>query len=168
MKIAFASGKGGTGKTFLTTNMAAVLSENGQQVTVIDCDVEEPNCHIFLKPEITQLQDITVKIPVINNDVCTGCRLCARQCQFNALITVKQKTYVFEDMCHSCGLCSKLSPVGAITEDGFEGLQCRAYRRERGEYVPVGEKQVYHWCITCAQVCPIGDQPKPADQWRAL
>lgn len=68
-----------------------------------------------------------------------------------------------EEVCCECNQCVDACPAGAITKDGFEGLRCRAYRREQGEYVPAGEKQVYHWCITCAQVCPIGDRPKPAN-----
>lgn len=65
------------------------------------------------------------------------------------------------EVCCECNRCVDACPAGAITEDDFEGLQCRAYRQAKGEYTPVGEAQVYHWCKTCAQVCPIGDQPKP-------
>lgn len=71
-------------------------------------------------------------------------------------------------VCCECNRCVDACPAGVITGDGFEGLQCRAYRKERGEYVPVGEEQVYHWYMVCAQVCPIGDQPKLGDQWGAL
>lgn len=73
-----------------------------------------------------------------------------------------------EEVCCECNQCVDVCPAGAITKDGFEGLQCRSYRKERGEYVPVGEKQVYHWCIACAQVCPIGDQPKLEKSGRTL
>lgn len=64
-----------------------------------------------------------------------------------------------KDACIECNQCVDACPAGAITEEGFEGLQCRAYRRERGEYEPVGEAHVYHWCLACAHACPIGDRP---------
>ncbi len=117
MKIAIASGKGGTGKTFVATNLAFALSES-IQVSLVDCDVEEPNSHLFLNPEIKEKQDITIKVPVIDNSKCTGCRLCSSHCEFHALITVKNKTYVFEELCHGCGFCMRICPEGAIGEKG--------------------------------------------------
>ena len=115
MKIAIASGKGGTGKSFVTTNLAYALSENFQ-VSLVDCDVEEPNVGLFLNPEIKEKRDITIKVPVIDNSKCTGCRLCSSHCEFHALITVKNKTYVFEELCHGCGFCMRICPEGAIGE----------------------------------------------------
>lgn len=70
------------------------------------------------------------------------------------------------EICTECNQCVDACPAGAITEDRFEGLQCRAYRKERGEYTPVGEARVYNWCMICAQTCPIGDRPRGA-QWNA-
>jgi epoxyqueuosine reductase QueG len=72
------------------------------------------------------------------------------------------------EVCTQCCQCVDGCPAGAITENGFEGLQCRAYRKERAEYEPVGDEQVYRWCVLCAQVCPIGDRPKLASPWSAL
>ena len=115
MKIAVASGKGGTGKTLVATNLAVVAAERLQQVTLVDCDVEEPNDALFLNPEHLSAEDVMVTVPVIDNELCTGCRRCAELCQFNALITVKNRTYVFEDMCHACGLCMRVCPENAIT-----------------------------------------------------
>ncbi|BBB31832.1 cobyrinic acid a,c-diamide synthase [Thermotomaculum hydrothermale] len=115
MKIAIASGKGGTGKSFVATNLSYALSENFQ-VALVDCDVEEPNAYLFLKPEIKEKRDITIKVPVIDNSKCTGCRLCSTHCEFHALITVKDKTYVFEELCHGCGFCMRICPNGAIGE----------------------------------------------------
>lgn len=114
MRIAVASGKGGTGKTFVATNLAALLADMGETVTLADCDVEEPNSQLFIKPEIIETCPVTIEVPVIDNDKCTGCRLCSSHCEFHALITVKDKTYVFEDMCHGCGFCMRICPEGAI------------------------------------------------------
>ncbi len=114
MRIAVASGKGGTGKTFVATNLAALLADMGEAVTLADCDVEEPNSRLFIKPEVMDSCPVTIEVPVIDNDKCTGCRLCSSHCEFHALITVKDKTYVFEDMCHGCGFCMRICPEGAI------------------------------------------------------
>ncbi len=112
MKIAVLSGKGGTGKTFVSVNLAAAAP----QALYIDCDVEEPNGHLFFKPQEESSEDITVKIPVVDNDRCTGCRICVDFCRFNALALIKDKLFVFEDICHSCGGCIIFCPVRALKE----------------------------------------------------
>ena len=112
MRIAVLSGKGGTGKTLVSVNLAAVAKNS----LYIDCDVEEPNGHLFFKPEIVDEQDITVKIPVVNESLCTGCRKCVDFCKFNALAFIKNKPVVFEEICHSCGGCMLLCPEKAISE----------------------------------------------------
>lgn len=112
MRIAVLSGKGGTGKTLVSVNLAAI-SKNS---LYIDCDVEEPNGHLFFKPKIVDEQDITVKIPVVNESLCTGCRKCVDFCKFNALAFIKNKPVVFEEICHSCGGCMLLCPEKAISE----------------------------------------------------
>ncbi len=112
MKIAVLSGKGGTGKTLVSVNLAAAA----QRSTYIDCDVEEPNGHLFFKPEILQEEEITVKIPRVEDTLCQGCRRCVDFCQFNALAYIKEKLLVFEEVCHSCGGCILLCPKKALTE----------------------------------------------------
>ena len=112
MKVAVLSGKGGTGKTLVSTNLASVATK----ALYIDCDVEEPNGHLFFKPQDITTKDISVKIPVVDKELCNGCRVCVDFCKFNALTYVNDKVVVFDDMCHSCGGCSLFCPEGAITE----------------------------------------------------
>lgn len=114
MKIAIASGKGGTGKSTVATNLAYILSERYDDVVIIDCDVEEPNCHIFLKPEITSSEVVFSAVPEINKEICTGCGKCKEICQFNALALIKKDVIVFPELCHGCGGCWLVCPVGAI------------------------------------------------------
>ena len=112
MRIAVLSGKGGTGKTLVSVNLAAAAKTS----TYIDCDVEEPNGHLFLKPEGVQEEEISVKIPKVNNDLCNGCRKCVDFCKFNALAYIKNKLIIFDDVCHSCGGCILVCPERALTE----------------------------------------------------
>lgn len=112
MKIAVLSGKGGTGKTLVSVNLAAAAKTS----TYIDCDVEEPNGHLFLKPEGVQEEEISVQIPKVNNELCNGCRKCVDFCNFNALAYIKDKLIIFDDVCHSCGGCILVCPEKALTE----------------------------------------------------
>jgi MinD superfamily P-loop ATPase len=116
MQIAIASGKGGTGKTTIATNLVVSLSQTGQKVQYLDCDAEEPNGHIFLKPEIKSSEDVTVGVPEVDMAKCTGCGKCGQLCQYSAIICLKDKPLVFEQLCHSCGGCMAICPEGAITE----------------------------------------------------
>lgn len=118
IKIAIASGKGGTGKTTIATNLATSLAASGFQVTYADCDVEEPNGHIFLKPEMSKSEKISKPVPNVNEMRCKLCGLCSEICAFSAIIPVKNKVLVFENLCHSCGGCSLVCPRGAISETG--------------------------------------------------
>ncbi|MBN1902044.1 ATP-binding protein [Candidatus Sumerlaeota bacterium] len=116
MRIAVASGKGGTGKTTVATNLATVTAQDGRAVAYLDCDVEEPNGALFLKPAITESRDITVSIPKVDLGLCTHCGLCGRICQYSAITPVNKDVLVFPELCHSCGGCWLVCPVGAITE----------------------------------------------------
>lgn len=116
MIISVASGKGGTGKTTISTNLAMSLSNIGQQVQYLDCDAEEPNGHIFLKPRIETTEDVTVGVPDVNLSKCTGCGKCGQLCQYSAIICLKDKPLVFEQLCHSCAGCMAICPEGAIAE----------------------------------------------------
>ncbi|MFA5293784.1 MAG: ATP-binding protein [Phycisphaerae bacterium] len=116
MIISVASGKGGTGKTTISTNLAMSLSSAGQQVQYIDCDVEEPNGHIFLKPVIEIAEDVTVGVPEVDLSKCIGCGKCGQLCQYSAILSLKGSVLVFENLCHSCGGCMAICPAGAITE----------------------------------------------------
>ena len=116
MKVAVASGKGGTGKTTVATNLAYVASRNGQTVAYVDCDVEEPNGHIFLKPEFAATEPVGVMIPEVNNDQCTHCGECGRICQFSAILPMDDAVLVFPELCHGCGGCLLVCPADAITE----------------------------------------------------
>lgn len=115
MQVAIASGKGGTGKTTLATNLAAVLSVS-QRVTLLDCDVEEPNDHLFLQIDKYDSTEVTVAIPQVDGDRCTGCGLCSERCAFNALGVIGNQVLVYQELCHSCGGCGLFCPENAITE----------------------------------------------------
>jgi len=112
MKIAVLSGKGGTGKTMVAVNLAAVA----QEVVYLDCDVEEPNGRLFLELEATEEQTVKVTIPQIKADLCIGCRKCVDFCRFNALALIEEKAVLFPDVCHPCGGCELLCPVGAVSQ----------------------------------------------------
>ncbi|MCD6527599.1 MAG: ATP-binding protein [Desulfuromonas sp.] len=113
MKIAIASGKGGTGKTTLATALAQAAA---QPVQLLDCDVEEPNAHIFVKPQWTNHKDATIAIPVLDTTRCTNCGKCGELCQFNAIVTIANQTMIFSDLCHSCGGCVLVCPEKALQE----------------------------------------------------
>lgn len=113
MIISIASGKGGTGKTTVAINLA--LSINNP-VQFLDCDVEEPNAHIFLKPKIKKTQKIFIPIPKIDESKCNYCGRCAEVCAYNAIAVLKDNVLTFPNLCHGCGGCTLLCPQGAISE----------------------------------------------------
>jgi len=120
MRIAFASGKGGTGKTTIAVNLAYFLARSGAQVQYLDCDVEEPNGHIFLKPDLEMNRVVKVMVPIIDQGKCTSCGECSAKCQFNALVTLPGTTLIFPELCHGCGLCLRVCPCGALREGARE------------------------------------------------
>jgi MinD superfamily P-loop ATPase len=115
MRIAIASGKGGTGKTTVAVNLARVLADSGQKVQYLDCDVEEPNGHLFLNPMIELSEPVGIPVPVVDEKRCTGCRKCTEACRYHAIAMLK-KPLVFPELCHGCGGCALICPVQAIRE----------------------------------------------------
>jgi len=111
--ISVASGKGGTGKTTIAVSLALSLNNN---VQFLDCDVEEPNAYIFLKPRITRTQSVNVLVPQVDEEKCTHCGKCAEVCFYNAIAVLKEKVLFFPELCHNCGGCSLLCPEKAIKE----------------------------------------------------
>jgi len=116
MKLAVASGKGGTGKTTVATHLAWTAARQGRSVAYLDCDVEEPNGALFLKPEIGQSRPVHVSIPKVDIDKCTGCGLCGEICQYGAIVPVGEEVLIFPELCHGCGGCWLVCPTGAVTE----------------------------------------------------
>jgi MinD superfamily P-loop ATPase len=112
MKISIASGKGGTGKTLVATNLA--LSLNDHQVQILDCDVEEPNAHIFLKGDLLDETKVYTQIPSLNEKRCQSCGKCSDVCVFNAIAQFDKTLMCFDDLCHSCGACWQLCPHNAL------------------------------------------------------
>ncbi len=131
MIISVASGKGGTGKTTIATNMALAL----ERAQFIDCDVEEPNAHLFLKPQIEKKMSVTILIPRIDEDKCTHCGRCAEACEFNAMVVFPQTVLVFDELCHGCGVCSYVCPEEAITEEEKELGVIETGRRDGIEFI---------------------------------
>ena len=117
MIISIASGKGGTGKTTVATNLAVSL---GSAVQLLDCDVEEPNAHLFMHPVFDLTETVTTPVPEVDMDKCTLCGKCGDICQFKAIVVVGETVLPFEELCHSCGGCMAVCPEDAITEKGRE------------------------------------------------
>jgi MinD superfamily P-loop ATPase len=116
MNIAIASGKGGTGKTTVATNLSLLLAEKEEKVSYLDCDVEEPNGHLFLNPRITHPESAAIPVPVIDESKCDGCGECVRFCQYRALVRLGKTVMVFPELCHGCGGCMLVCPRKAIAE----------------------------------------------------
>lgn len=115
MKIAIASGKGGTGKTLIATNLAAVAAKS-QKVKLYDLDVEEPNVALFFNQENKNVRPVEKMIPVVNEEVCDHCGICSQVCEYHAIITLANQVMVFPELCHSCYGCLEMCPLGAIEE----------------------------------------------------
>jgi len=119
MVVSVASGKGGTGKTLVATSLALTLGDECE-VQLLDCDVEEPNAHIFLHFPLNQSRPVSIPIPRVDETKCTYCGKCAEVCAYNAIAVVSRKVLIFPQLCHGCGACSHLCPESAITEEGRE------------------------------------------------
>ena len=119
MIISIASGKGGTGKTLVATSLALSLKDR-HRVQLLDCDVEEPNDHIFLKPVISHSEAVCIQVPRIDEKKCTYCGKCAEVCAYHAIAVFPEHVMVFPQLCHGCGACSYLCPEKAISEEGRE------------------------------------------------
>ena len=117
MIISVASGKGGTGKTTVATNLAVSLKSD---VQILDCDVEEPNSHLFIQPVIEKVKTITTPVPEVDMEKCSLCGKCGEICQFKAIAVIADTVLVFHELCHSCGGCMLVCPEKAITETGRE------------------------------------------------
>ena len=127
MRLAVLSGKGGAGKTLVSVNLAAAAG----RAVYVDCDVEEPNGHLFLKPESVETEDVSVLLPQFEAAKCTACRKCVDFCRFNALAFIQNKPLLFAEVCHSCGGCLALCPSGAVSEAAAPiGVVERGWARE--------------------------------------
>lgn len=110
-----ASGKGGTGKTTIAVNLVLAL-EGTMPVDFLDCDVEEPNAHLFLHPVLETSERVTLPVPVVDENKCSGCGTCAEVCAFHAILSLGGRAIAFPELCHGCGGCARFCPTGAISE----------------------------------------------------
>ncbi len=115
MIVSVASGKGGTGKTTIAVNLALAL-EDSVPVDFLDCDVEEPNAHLFLHPVLETSESVTLPVPVVDESKCNGCGICAEVCAFHAILSFGNRVITFPELCHGCGGCARFCPQGAISE----------------------------------------------------
>jgi MinD superfamily P-loop ATPase len=137
VRISIASGKGGTGKTLVATNLAAVAAD----ALLVDLDVEEPDCYLFFDGKELSREVVSRKVPFVNKKKCTGCGNCAKVCEYHAIVSLPNDVLVFDELCHSCGACSRFCPEGAIEERdhpmgeiirlGANGLRGLTYGRLR-------------------------------------
>ncbi|HDR15602.1 MAG TPA: (4Fe-4S)-binding protein [Desulfobacteraceae bacterium] len=140
MILSIASGKGGTGKTTIATNLAWIL---GSKAQLLDCDVEEPNSQLFINAPLGEPETVTIPVPKVDEDICTLCRECSDLCQFKAIVVIGETILTFPELCHSCGGCWEVCPVNAISqterelgvieEGSIEGLDFAHGRLRVGE-----------------------------------
>ena len=111
--ISVASGKGGTGKTTIATNMALSIAK----AQLLDCDVEEPDSHLFLNTDLEKVEDVYLSVPVVDKEKCDFCQKCSKFCQYNAIAVLPSDILIFPQLCHGCGGCILVCPKGALTEE---------------------------------------------------
>ncbi|HUV76125.1 MAG TPA: ATP-binding protein [Dehalococcoidales bacterium] len=182
MIISVASGKGGTGKTLMTTSLALSLKDR-ERVQLLDCDVEEPNDHLFLKPVITKKEAVSILVPRVNEERCNYCGKCVEVCAYHAIAVFSQHVLVFSNLCHGCGACSYLCPEKAISEEGREigivewghsdGIEFVHGRLNVGEAMPTPairrvKEQANHEGLVIIDVspgtsCPVVESIKDSD-----
>jgi MinD superfamily P-loop ATPase len=133
VRIAVASGKGGTGKTLVSCNLAWRLAARLPDVAYVDADVETPNGHLFFDPEIASTTRFEVPVPTVDGTACSGCGECADACQFGAIVAARRGVTVYADLCHACGVCVRACPERALVEHGRETGTLR-----RGRVGPMG------------------------------
>lgn len=117
LRIAVASGKGGTGKTLVALMLSVYLSRTGKRVIYVDADVEEPNGHLFLRPEIKELEQTLIMRPCIDEEACDKCKKCAYFCKYGALVITDNKNLLIDELCGGCGGCEIICPKNAISKE---------------------------------------------------
>lgn len=174
MIITVASGKGGTGKTTIATSLTTALAQAGYKTSYLDCDVEAPNAHLFLKPNWEQKEQVNLLIPEVDPEVCTGCGKCAEVCEFHAIVNLGGNTLVFPELCHGCGSCTFICPEYAISEvpkpigileGGFatNGVFCAHGVLNVGEPMAVPViSQLIHWKEKLEEEIIVRDSPPGA------
>ena len=140
MKIAIASGKGGTGKTLVATNLAHIAAKK-MKVNLYDLDVEEPNSHLFIKTTPISSEDVKMMIPVVNEDICNNCGICSKVCEYHAIISIANNVLVFPELCHSCYGCLEMCPEGAISE-GFKSIGQIEYSESENLRLTTGKLKI--------------------------
>jgi len=114
LKITIASGKGGTGKTTVSTNLTSYLANFGNKVVLVDLDVEEPNSALFIASKLKNSEICNKMVPKWESEDCTYCGDCADVCNFNAIVSLPSEILVFPELCHSCYACSELCPTNSL------------------------------------------------------
>jgi MinD superfamily P-loop ATPase len=117
LTVAIASGKGGTGKTLVATNVSVVASRAGSPVALVDCDADAPNDALFLAPEAPHVAPVEVPLPVVDEDACVLCGACREACAYGAIRILGGKVLVFPELCHACGACVRVCTPGALGEE---------------------------------------------------
>jgi MinD superfamily P-loop ATPase len=136
MKIAIASGKGGTGKTTLSTNLAVMIAQNlNKNVTLVDLDVEEPNSKLFIDVDLYKTEEVSVMVPQWDANLCSNCGKCKGICEFNALVGLKNSVMIFPELCHNCYLCSDLCPTNALPMKPHRIGMLNEFKKEKLHFI---------------------------------